>query len=126
MYVWPKPEFAGCLQPREATPTGQETGFGRCAGLSIQSGAGGCGTGTAALGRASPDLLRKSRPVRSHNRAHDVKSRASVRLGLLAQGVELGWELDAEGRSNALPLRLMSLLLALMDRLRSSIIFRAS
>jgi hypothetical protein len=49
-----------------------------------------------------------------------------VRLGLLAQGVELGWELDAEGRSNALPLRLMSLLLALMDRLRSSIIFRAS
>ena len=69
---------------------------------------------------------RKSRPVRSRNRAHDVKSRASVRLGLLTQGVEVDWGFDAEGRSNALPLRLMSLLLALMDRLRSSIIFRAS
>jgi hypothetical protein len=31
----------------------------------------------AALGRTSPGLLRKSRPVRLHNRAHDIKSRAS-------------------------------------------------
>jgi len=31
----------------------------------------------AALGRTSPGLLGKSRPVRLHNRAHDVKSRAS-------------------------------------------------
>ena len=29
---------------------------------------------TAALGRISPCLLRKSRPVRLHNRAHDVRS----------------------------------------------------
>ena len=38
----------------------------------------------------------------------------------------VGGEFDAEGRSNALPFRLMSLLLALIDRLRSSSIFWAS
>jgi hypothetical protein len=95
-----QPELDGRLQPRKATPTCQ------------------------LLGRRCSTNLPRGPWVCSRLLSQSDEPKRTKSIG--TQRVELSWEPDAEGRSNALPLRPMSLLLALMDRLRSSIIFRAS